>query len=503
MASEPRRHQDVATKAPSKASAQSAHRTNADMPAHATVRAHLRELERLFVEHDWPDHRAFALARKRARARAREVLENASSGADVTRTVLLVAAAELLVGLRVELSASPQDAVQLAQQVEEVTGISGIAIAREALRAPELLALAPTAAIEGQLTILFAFAPLRSVSLWKLDDAEHGVCIDHVGDSAPSRRIRLLAQRTLAGEELEPADGAGRGLLVSLPIGRWKQPLAVLVGSAKPWMRERAHGFMAEAVPMLGSILERELLLAGNAASERALVESSERKLTRLGFDLHDGPIQDVAVLAEDVRLFRDQLERVIGPLSDQERVRGRIEDLEAQLVALDAELRRLSSEVQSASVLLNRPFERALRDRIKAFTIRTRIKPRLKLAGDLSLVSASQQIALLNIIHEALNNIREHADATDVGIKISADEDGVHAQVTDDGCGFELEQTLMRAAREGRVGLVAMHERVRLLGGQCRIESRPGGPTVVSVALERWRPPLEQMRARPTASHP
>ena len=40
--------------------------------------------------------------------------------------------------------------------------------------------------------------------------------------------------------------------------------------------------------------------------------------------------------------------------------------------------------------------------------------------------------------------------------------------------------------------GLVAMHERARLLGGQCRIESSPGGPTVVSVSLERWEPLLE-----------
>ena len=108
-------------------------------------------------------------------------------------------------------------------------------------------------------------------------------------------------------------------------------------------------------------MLERDALLSGNAASERALLESSERKLTRLGFDLHDGPIQDVAMLAEDLRLLRDQLELVYGPLTTRKSVDGRIEDLDAQLVSLDAELRRLSSEVQAASVLLNKPFNAAL----------------------------------------------------------------------------------------------------------------------------------------------
>ena len=65
----------------------------------------------------------------------------------------------------------------------------------------------------------------------------------------------------------------------------------------------------------------------------------------------------------------------------------------------------------------------------------------------------------------------------------------GVQAKVVDDGRGFDLESTLMGAARQGRIGLLAMNERVRLRGGQCRIESRPGGPTTVSVALERWLP--------------
>jgi signal transduction histidine kinase len=95
----------------------------------------------------------------------------------------------------------------------------------------------------------------------------------------------------------------------------------------------------------------------------------------------------------------------------------------------------------------------------------------------------------LLNIIHEALTNAREHSDATEVELRVSVNTAGVEAEIVDNGRGFDLEATLIRAARKGRLGLVAMHERVRLLGGQCRIDSRPGGPTVVSIALERWEP--------------
>jgi signal transduction histidine kinase len=457
--------------------------------------AELRRLEGLFENLDWPDRRAYVRARKGVRERVLEFLDAGPPDED-THAVLRVAAAELFRALTAARAADAHDAAELARRIEDLTGLSRMMLAREVLRAPELLAAPPELAIETLLVTLVACAPLRSASVWTHDTAERASCLCHAGEGAPSRGVRQLAQRLLAGQNGEP-DDARRGLLLGLPLGRWERPRAALVGSARPWMRETCQVFLEEAVPMLGALLEREMLRAESVASQRALVESSERKLTRLGFDLHDGPIQDVAVLAEDLRMFRDQLAVIVGSRSDQRLVRGRIEDLDAQVAAIDAELRRLSSEVQAASVLLQRPFRAALRERIQAFTARTGIRPRLTLLGELKL-STSQQIALLNIIGEALSNIREHANATKVEISVSANDAGVQAKVADDGRGFDLEATLMRAAREGRIGLLAMNERVRLLGGQCRIDSRPGGPTTVSVALERWQPVLEEPPSRP-----
>jgi signal transduction histidine kinase len=451
----------------------------------------LRRLERLFAETEWTDPRVVGRARKRARTRALEVLDR-SATADSSRTALLIAASELFGAMRAELVASPQDALRLAHEVEAITGLPRIALAREVLTAPELLTLLPTAAAEAQLAMLVAFAPLRSASLWTLDDAEHVTCLQHAGEGSPSRGAKELAGRLLCGASAESGE---RRLLLGLPVGRWQQPLAALVASARPGMRDGCDSFLNQAVPMLGAVLERDALLAGNAASERLLIQSSERKLTRLGFDLHDGPIQDVVVLAQDVRHFRDQLELVVRSTRHRAQVRGRLDDLDAQLSALDVELRRISNEVHAASVLLNRPFARALRDVTQAFAARTNIEPRLTVAGDTSQISASQQIALLNIMHEALTNVREHSNATEVEVTVSVNKEGVEGQITDNGCGFDLETTLMRAARRGRLGLVAMHERVRLLGGQCRIDSRPGGPTVVSVALERWEPLIQESR--------
>lgn len=449
------------------------------------IAADLRSLERVFGEHDWRGERTLASARKRARARAHEVMAVEGQGAH--RTALLTAAAELLCCLRGELADAPAASVKLVRRVLEVTELPPVALARQVLRAPDLLKEVPAAAVDAQLTMLAAFAPVRSVSLWVLDEARQPSCLRQIGGRAPSRAARELAVALLRGETVSRP--SARQLLIGTAVGARSRPLAALVVSVRPSAREAANAFLAEATPMLAAVLERDALLAANAASERALVASSERKLTRLGFDLHDGPIQEVAALAQDLRLFRDQLEVVLASAPQRKLVHGRLEDLDAQLVALDSELRRISNEVHAASVLLNRPFSGALEELTRTFEARSGVRPRVVLDGDMAILSGSQQIALLNLIHEALTNIREHSDATRVSIAVSAGEQGIEAQVTDNGRGFDVEATLVRAARKGRLGLVAMHERVRLLGGQCRIESRPGGPTSINVALERWEP--------------
>jgi signal transduction histidine kinase len=452
----------------------------------------LENLERALGQVGWSGGRDGARTRRRALERARDALRANGRCTAGDRTPLVRAAAEMLDAVKADLASKPGQTADLIAELEAI-GVPRVALAREVFRAPDLISMPPSAAVEVQLGMLVAFSALRSASLWTQNEAEGVTCLAHVGEGGPTRGAKLLSRRLLAGEEL---DDDPRRQLFGVSIGRWHLPVAALVGSARPGERDDAMHIIAEAVPMLTAILERGALLAGNAASERALVESSERKLTRLGFDIHDGPIQNIVVLAQDLRLFQGQLEQFLPRRADYTRVRGRMEDFDAQLAALEAQLRRLSSEIH-APVLLNRPFDVALRDVVETFATRTGVEPRLALDGDTTTLSASQQIALLNVIHESLTNIRSHSNATEVEIAVSINSQGAEARVTDNGRGFDVEKTLIRAARKGRFGLVAIHERVRLLGGRCHIDSRPGGPTTVTVALDRWEPIVEPAIAR------
>lgn len=228
---------------------------------------------------------------------------------------------------------------------------------------------------------------------------------------------------------------------------------------------------------------------AGGPALPDAAVRA-ERQLARLRFDLHDGPQQDVAMLGEDLRMFRGQLEQVLdgNPLS--RRLIGRLDDLQARLVALDGDLRRISSLLESPFLQADSLFA-AVEQLAESFRARTEVRPEVSWSGDFELLSDSQQITLLALIREALNNIREHSDAQQVWIELAVD--GVEARVTvgDDGRGFDPETELVRAARDGHLGIVGMHERVQMLGGSTRIDSRPGGPTIIQARLPagemRW----------------
>jgi len=59
-------------------------------------------------------------------------------------------------------------------------------------------------------------------------------------------------------------------------------------------------------------------------------------------------------------------------------------------------------------------------------------------------------------------------------------------AEVRDNGRGFDVERTLARAVRDGRLGLAGIIERVGMLGGSVQVRSRPG-ETSVTISLPRW----------------
>jgi signal transduction histidine kinase len=417
-------------------------------------------------------------------SRALDLFE-ACGGSDGAATLALVGfSADLLGSIAVDLAADPAAAEQLIGRFEAVAGLPRIALGAEVLRTGALAELPPTIAIEVQLALLAIFAGAQAVSLWTLWPSGE---LRHVSQAASPRRD-TPEDRTLACALLSnnaPTTDAGE-VTFGLRIGQPHAPGAALILRGSPAPRVHQSVLGQAAAPVLLALLQRESRSAHDRGAEQAVMGTVERRLARLRFDLHDGPQQDIHLLAQDLSLFREQLRVMISQHPDAERALGRMDDLDAQLVALDGDLRRLSSNVQSP-FLQPGSLREVLGQTTDAFAARTGVHPQTSVRGDLASLTDSQQITLLALIREALSNIHKHSRANTVTVDIHNGGQGLQVRITDDGRGFDPETTLVQAARAGHLGLVGMHERVRMLGGSTCIDSRPGGPTVISATLPPW----------------
>ncbi len=96
----------------------------------------------------------------------------------------------------------------------------------------------------------------------------------------------------------------------------------------------------------------------------------------------------------------------------------------------------------------------------------------------------APVETAVYRIIQEALTNIAKHAQATVVGIVLERHPTVLQAIVEDDGCGFNVEETLRLSGATTHFGLHGMRERASLVNGTIEIESTPGRGTAIYVQV-------------------
>jgi signal transduction histidine kinase len=332
------------------------------------------------------------------------------------------------------------------------------------------------------------FGGLDHASLWSASDGEPDALACR-GITLPPDGVRAAAA-ALAGR---PPSQAHRATLV---ISRWQRGHAVLlaegprIGDVEP--------LLAQAAAMLSPAFERATLIERNVSGREALAHSAERRLRRLGFDLHDGPVQDVLALGAELNRLTDSIQELALGARNERLLAGRFEDLRAYVANIETDLREFCSSLESP-VLVARPFDEAVRGAVWTFTAKSAIQPTVVIDGPLADLTDTQRITLYRIAQEALSNVCDHSEATEVTVSLRVLTTHIALDITDNGKGFDVDWALMDAARRGRIGLLGMLERVRLIGGDLQIKSSPGA-TRLSVKLAHYRP-LSEARAATRAS--
>jgi signal transduction histidine kinase len=350
------------------------------------------------------------------------------------------------------------------------------AVFRRALASKEFAQLPPAVAAELALTLLVELAPAAATSLWILDAAGATTCVVSHGKAPSSRRLREVARAALDGVV------AGSAQVHVRVVERWDRPHAALVARGRGAESEHLEDYLEEAANALAPLLERASLFDRRVQREHDLVAAGERRLLRLGYDLHDGPLQELVALADELRTASSQISEVV-PDDFRQRVRGRFNDVHARLGALDDSLREIAHSIRSTTAVA-RPVADAVESELRALENATDIECTLRVEGDLSDLSDSQKIVLFRVVQEALSNVRKHSGADQVSVVLRNRRTFVDIEVTDNGCGFDP-----RELDTDRLGLPGISERVRLLGGAVELETTPGAGTTVHATLPQWRP--------------
>jgi signal transduction histidine kinase len=251
--------------------------------------------------------------------------------------------------------------------------------------------------------------------------------------------------------------------------------------------RNAAQVGLDKAITALNrSQMERDRLM------ERT-VEVAEHERIRLALDLHDGPIQQLTVLAFNLDRLGLRLDRnEIGAAQTL------MADVRLSLSAEMEALRRLMVELRppildegGLSAALNDAAEKVLADTPIEWGVRCEIGKHA-LAPELETV-------IYRVAYEALVNVRKHSQGTRVDVLLSARDAALHLVVADDGRGFET-AAVGNASDGKRYGLLGMHERVGGLGGTCRVDSRPGAGTRVEASLPLKVRTVEEVRTHELA---
>jgi signal transduction histidine kinase len=147
-------------------------------------------------------------------------------------------------------------------------------------------------------------------------------------------------------------------------------------------------------------------------------------------------------------------------------------------------EVRQISRALRP-SILDDLGLMPALRSEVSALARRSDIRTRFSAPPSVR-ASAEAELVLLRVTQEALYNVERHAAATHVGVRLVERGSSIVLVIRDDGRGPGQLASAAGLLAAGRLGVVGMEERTRLVGGDFVL--RPAKPrgTLVCVAVPR-----------------
>jgi two-component system CheB/CheR fusion protein len=297
----------------------------------------------------------------------------------------------------------------------------------------------------------------------------------------PVRRV----METLNAEELELQDIEGRWHLLRIrpyrtadnriegsvltleDITAHKQAEHILIHEQKQLKRRLESGATALHESETALLQSRNELRALTAK----LLQTQAEERQRVSRELHDDLSQKLAKLQFDA----ERIEQQLPP--DLKEIKQRLLIHRDEVEMLSNDIRRIAYELHP-SALDHLGLTIALRSYIQEFTKREKIPVQFTPRKVPDKISAELISAFFRIAQESLHNVAKHAGKTSVKIALTGGPNRLSLSVQDNGIGFDAHSV----QNKGRLGLVGMQERARLVNGTFSIDTRPGRGTTITV---------------------
>jgi signal transduction histidine kinase len=309
--------------------------------------------------------------------------------------------------------------------------------------------------------------PLSQADSFLLSRPDASVCWNKAeppvrGFGWDRRDGRRLAELPLVPETARRELGLLSFMSVTMDYGGQPVGRIMLCNGRSRWLRQDLHWF-ERVVRHLGLPLNNVFLLRHMRA--RAI----EGERSRISRDIHDGILQ--TLLSVDMQL--GVLFRMVRQAPDQ--VASALDALQQTVRSETDELRRMVTDMRPIGV------ESAdLVELMHGFAERFRNESglALDLLLDADDLRAPDRVCrdLFQIYREALHNVKKHAHATHVVVKLWQDDTQVTLMVDDNGQGFSFAGRYVGDELERlRLGPISIKERARSVGGLLTVESTPG----------------------------
>jgi PAS domain S-box-containing protein len=236
-------------------------------------------------------------------------------------------------------------------------------------------------------------------------------------------------------------------------------------------------GYIGSCIDVTSSKMAEDAL----ATVGRRLIEAHEEERTWIARELHDDIIQRLAVLAYELDQWGT--ESSLPPP-------GRLRDLQEQLAGISADTQTLSHRLHS-SRLEFLGLAVAARSYCQELTEKAKVEIDFNSANMPSTLPKEVSLCLFRVMQEALQNAVKHSGVLTFKVELSGTPDSVELKVSDSGCGFEEQDAFSRRG----LGLVSMRERLQMVHGELKVQSKPRAGTTIY-----GRVPLKAREYRETA---